>query len=96
MTEYRTIESTDPDRPYDFSDQYELLVGPEFKCLITEPEDRTFYRDLSCVIERLNAQHELIAELYSVLHYVKAFSVPNTLFHNKLNELLERRPAFSR
>lgn len=39
------------DIPY----EYDLLLGPnDFKCLITEPEDRNFGRDLYPLVEELN------------------------------------------
>ena len=36
-------------------DLYDMLKGPNgFECLLTEPEDRTWYRDGSVVIDELN------------------------------------------
>lgn len=33
---------------------YQVLKGPDgFECWLTEPEDRSFYRDLAPLIERL-------------------------------------------
>lgn len=62
MTEkpYHTVEKEDDG----WGSSYETLVGPdEFQCTVTEPEDRTWGRDLSPVIERLNEQHARIAAI---------------------------------
>lgn len=43
---------------------YELLVGPDgFECCLTEPEDRTWSRDLREAKDRLNEQHAELAAL---------------------------------
>jgi len=39
---------------------YDLLIGPDgFKCLLTEPEDRIWYRDLRPVVAELNRLYRL-------------------------------------
>lgn len=36
-------------------EDYEVLLGPDgFQCILTEPEDRTWNRDLKAVIFELN------------------------------------------
>lgn len=51
MDEYRIAVNEEKD----CCDEYEMIVGPnDFECVLTEPEDRTWYRDLSCVINELN------------------------------------------
>ena len=56
---------------YDYSFEesgYEVLKGPDgFECYLTEPEDRSFGRDLNEVVVRLNKQHQEILDLKSRL-----------------------------
>jgi len=55
---YHTVDSGDWD------DDYDGLVGPDgFKCILTEPEDRVWYRDLQLVVDKLNEQHAEIHRL---------------------------------
>jgi hypothetical protein len=43
------------DENADWCDDYDMLKGPNgFECCLTEPEDRTWYRDGSRVIGELN------------------------------------------
>lgn len=51
------------DREREWAKEYDALVGPEFLCVLTEPEDRTWGRDGRRVVCRLNQQHEAIAAL---------------------------------
>lgn len=51
------------DREREWAKEYDALVGPEFLCVLTEPEDRTWGRDGRRVVCRLNQQHEAIAIL---------------------------------
>ncbi len=40
--------------------EYDILIGPDgFECVLTEPEDRTWQRDGSNVIDELNRLYEL-------------------------------------
>jgi len=40
---------------HDMDPSYQLLIGPNgFKCRLTEPEDRTFHRDLAILVDELN------------------------------------------
>ena len=49
-----------------YQEEYEMLKGPNgFKCLLTEPEDRSWFRDLESVIDKLNEQYERIKLLES-------------------------------
>lgn len=44
--------------------EYESLVGPDnFECFLGEPEDRSWYRDASAAVGRLNKQHAELLEL---------------------------------
>ena len=39
-------------------EDYDLLIGPDgWECVLTEPEDRRWFRDLSPVVDRLNELH---------------------------------------
>lgn len=67
-TEYRRIgyDEYDEKHKYDWDDTYDMLVGPDnFYCLLTEPEDRVWCRDLKYVVNKLNEQHKIIQELLS-------------------------------
>ena len=58
MDAYRHVPSGD------FCEYYDMLVGPDgFECLLTEPEDRNWYRDGRAVVDRLNAQHAELTAL---------------------------------
>lgn len=53
-----------PEEEREFAEEYDCLHGPDgFRCVITEPEDRNFNRDLDAMVVRLNEQHARIAEL---------------------------------
>lgn len=46
-------------------DNYELLLGPNgFRCMLTEPEDRSFGRDIEPLVSELNRLAEEKTELY--------------------------------
>ena len=46
-----------------YQGDYEVLRGPYgFECVITEPEDRTFYRDLDGMVIELNRLHDQLKE----------------------------------
>jgi len=50
--------------PDEVAEGYEMLKGPHgFECVLTEPEDRTFGRDLRVVVDKLNEQDAEIARL---------------------------------
>ena len=52
MESYHVAEWTEDS---DWSQEYSMLIGPNgFECLLTEPEDRNWYRDGSKVVEELN------------------------------------------
>lgn len=39
-------------------DEYDVLIGPDkFECVLTEPEDRIWSRDLRIVMDELNRLH---------------------------------------
>jgi len=45
-------------------EDYEVLMGPDnFVCVLTEPEDRTWGRDLYDVVNELNKLNLIIIEL---------------------------------
>lgn len=62
----------------EIADEYEMLIGPDgFECCITEPEDRTFGRDLRGVVAKLNdydrdikAQTETILRLRAAIENI--------------------------
>lgn len=50
-----------------------ILRGPkDFECCLGEPEDRTWYRDGAPAVDRLNAQHDRIAELEAAVKELDA------------------------
>lgn len=52
MEEYSRIDYTDDSN---WDEDYDMLQGPNgFECLLTEPEDRRWYRDGQPVIDELN------------------------------------------
>lgn len=52
----------------DCDDCYQVLTGPDnFEVVLTEPEDRTFGRDLIDVILKLNEQHAEIEKYQNSL-----------------------------
>lgn len=64
MSSYRVLEGWQKEAQGRFAEEYEALLGPDgFECILTEPEDRRWIRDLRPVVERLNAQEELITHL---------------------------------
>ena len=61
----------------DYDEVYSMLRGPDkFECLLTEPEDRIWYRDLQVVVDKLNEQHDLIETLMSLLDRVNTSNNP--------------------
>jgi len=63
MKTYRIL-SDDELREARICEEYSCLVGPDgFECVLSEPEDRVWWRDLSPVVERLNNYADRIAEL---------------------------------
>jgi hypothetical protein len=43
-------------------EEYELLIGPDgFECVLTDPEDRNFYRDGVPIITELNRLYALVS-----------------------------------
>ena len=70
----------------DFCEYYDMLVGPDgFECLLTEPEDRNWYRDGRVVIDRLNAQH---AELTALHAEVERLRVEVAMYRSALASAL--------
>jgi hypothetical protein len=62
---YRRANETERQDVYDL---YDLLVGPNgFECLLTEPEDRCWYRDGQAVIDKLNEQHDLLQRALAII-----------------------------
>jgi hypothetical protein len=54
LVEYR-VATPDERELFGVCEYYELLIGPEgFTCVLTEPEDRTFFRDLKSIVYELN------------------------------------------
>ena len=59
MDEYRVATEKEKEDAGVYED-YEMLIGPDnFRCALTEPEDRTFYRDLKPIVEELNRLRHL-------------------------------------
>lgn len=62
---YRQVTEEEKDCAY----EYDVAVGPAgFECMLTEPEDRTFYRDARTCLIRLNELHELLVDALTHLH----------------------------
>ena len=54
----------------DDSDDCSVLLGPgNFRCTLGEPEDRTWYRDGSKVVDELNRLYDLVQELADSLYF---------------------------
>ena len=67
METYRIL-SYEEAREAKIYELYSCLVGPDgFECTLTEPEDRTWGRDLLPVVERLNEYAARIRELEAQL-----------------------------
>jgi len=59
MEEYRIATSAEKQEAGVYDD-YDLLIGPDgFQCALTEPEDRTFSRDLKPLVIELNRLRHL-------------------------------------
>ncbi len=59
MTEAYHIATDKEAEELGIDPDYDLLVGPDgFKCFLGEPEDRTWYRDGSKVVEELNRLYQ--------------------------------------
>ncbi len=53
---------------------YSALIGPDgFTCTLTEPEDRTWGRDLAPVVDRLNLREAQMAALHVELARYKGY-----------------------
>ena len=64
---------------------YEVLKGPDgFECWITEPEDRTFDRDLSPVVQRLETLEQTINEQRALINNLEKTEV---IYHEKIHDL---------
>ncbi len=49
-------------------DEYTVLLGPDkFACMLGEPEDRSWCRDASLAVDRLNEQHSEIVKMREAL-----------------------------
>lgn len=70
---YRYLNSDDPELKDESGESsigegYQMLKGPDgFECCITEPEDRTFSRDLAPIVRKLNEQHQEIQRLKALI-----------------------------
>ena len=54
----------DPKPKLPWDESYDMLRGPDgFECLLTEPENRTWWRDGKNAVARLNEQHAEIERL---------------------------------
>lgn len=75
----------------DHDDDYELLVGPRgFSCLLTEPEDRRWCRDLKPVIAELNCLNKRVEEMNDAFAKIRmtVMSEPDDEFPWLTEELL--------
>ena len=71
MEEYRIATSAEK-REAEVYEDYDLLIGPDgFQCALTEPEDRTFSRDLKPIVIELNRLRHLIAAAPELLAALK-------------------------
>lgn len=61
---YRLDPYATPRPVIEWDPTYDMLRGPDgFECLLTEPEDRTWWRDGKDVVVKLNEQHTEIERL---------------------------------
>jgi len=57
---------------------YDLLVGPgDFECLLTEPEDRVWWRDGRDVVDELNRLHVALYRSLEALRELHDFAEPS-------------------
>lgn len=72
----------------DWCEFYSMLKGPNnFECCLTEPEDRTWYRDGRSVVEELNklqTEIERLSEILSVGCYSTHLELIKWLKENKV------------
>ncbi len=62
MNAYRVATKEEKDKK-DVQEDYDLLLGPDgFECLLTELEDRRWYRDGRDAVNELNRLYEMIGE----------------------------------
>ena len=65
---YRLDPYAKPRPVIEWDETYDMLRGPDgFECLLTEPEDRTWFRDGRNVVAKLNEQHAEIERLRKAL-----------------------------
>lgn len=57
----------------DIDDCYDLLVGPDFECLLTDPEDRCWSRDGKGAVIELNRLHGELTQLKTSLEGLAAW-----------------------
>ena len=70
---------------HDMDPSYQLLIGPNgFKCRLTEPEDRTFHRDLAVLVDELN---RLYAENSVLLYKIDELNDDTLYLKDKIGEL---------
>ena len=90
IQEYRIATEEEREAVEIDEDSYDLLVGPNgFQCCLTEPEDRTFYRDLSPIIGELNRLRKWQSEAIEWLRWFcenveESWSIPPAPDLNRL------------
>ncbi len=69
---YYRVDPYEKGAKIEWCETYDMLRGPNgFECLLTEPEDRTWWRDGSAVVEELNRQHALIERLQNNVEFLQ-------------------------
>ena len=64
----------------DWAEEYEMLHGPDgFECCLTEPEDRSWYRDGKKVIIELNRLQAEVEQLNNKLLAIYKIAVEDTI-----------------
>lgn len=59
---YKPLPIGESSDSWEIDATYHVLVGPDFSCTLTEPEDRTWCRDGADAVKRMNEQHRRIRE----------------------------------
>ena len=70
---FYVVDNYDENEHIEWDESYCMLRGPDgFECLLTEPEDRNWYRDGKEVVEKLNALEAENTELRKRVAFLRS------------------------